>query len=52
MLMLLVHHDDAEREYDDDAGTKRAFEVAAARDWNVVSIARDFARVLPWCEER
>ena len=46
-LQVLIHHDDATREYDYDAGTERALEVAADRGWTVVSIAADFARVFP-----
>lgn len=46
-LLLLVHHDDAEREYDYDEGTNRALGVADSRGWRVVSIAEDFADVFP-----
>ena len=44
-LAVLVHHDDAEREYDYDHGTERALEVATERGWVVVSIRDDFATV-------
>lgn len=46
-LMLLVHHDDAEREYDYDKGTEQALVVAGERKWNVISIKDDFATVFP-----
>ena len=46
-LMLLLHHDDAEREYDYDKGTEQALALAAQRGWSVVSIANDFAAVFP-----
>jgi hypothetical protein len=41
-LALLLHHDDAEREYDYDHGTERALEIAAERGWTVVSVRDDF----------
>ena len=44
-LAVLVHHDDAAREYDYDHGTELALEVAAERDWVFVSIRDDFATV-------
>lgn len=44
-LSVLLHHDDAEREYDYDKGTERALREAPERGWVVVSIARDFERV-------
>jgi len=47
-LALLLHHDDAEREYDYDHGTERALEVAAERGWIVASVRDDFRRVFPF----
>jgi phosphoserine phosphatase len=47
-LMLLVHHDDAEREYDYDKGTENALAEARRRGWTVVSIQKDFRRVFPF----
>lgn len=49
---LLVHHDDAAREfaYDREAGLARlvrGLDEAAARGWTVVSMARDWERVFP-----
>jgi phosphoserine phosphatase len=44
-LRLLVLHDDAEREFDYVAGSERALELAAARDWTVVSVKNDWATV-------
>lgn len=49
-LALLLHHDDAEREYDYDHGTERALEMAAERGWTVVSVRDDFQRVFPFDE--
>ena len=46
-LGLLLHHDDAEREYDYDHGTEMALEQATERGWTVVSIREDFAQVFP-----
>ncbi|HSO06313.1 MAG TPA: HAD family hydrolase [Pelomicrobium sp.] len=49
---LLVHHDDAEREYAYDRKShvgrlNRGLDEAAARGWTVVSIERDWNRVFP-----
>jgi phosphoserine phosphatase len=42
---ILLHHDDAEREYAYDAGAEKALEASAAAGWVVVSMKDDFARV-------
>jgi hypothetical protein len=42
---ILLHHDDAEREYAYDAGAEKALEASAAAAWVVVSMKDDFARV-------
>ena len=42
---ILLHHDDAEREYAYDAGAEKALEAAADAGWVVVSMERDFASV-------
>ncbi len=42
---LLVHHDDAEREFAYDTGAERALAEAKGRGWTVVSMKDDFARV-------
>jgi hypothetical protein len=42
---LLVHHDDAAREFAYDAGAEHALAAAKAGDWTVASIERDFATV-------
>jgi hypothetical protein len=42
---LLVRHDDAQREFDYDAGAERALSVAGANGWTVASIQDDFASV-------
>ena len=46
-LALLLHHDDAEREFAYDAGAEQALTTAAQRGWTVVSIRDDFATVFP-----
>ena len=42
---LLLHHDDAEREFAYDEGAEQALAAAAARGWTVVSMKEDFATV-------
>ena len=42
---LLVHHDDAEREFAYDRGAERALAAANARGWTVVSMKEDFDTV-------
>ncbi len=44
-LQLLILHDDAEREFDYVAGADRALEIAAAKEWTVVSVRHDWATV-------
>ena len=44
-LRLLVHHDDAEREYAYDGGTEKALQVAAQEGWTVVSMKDDWKTV-------
>jgi phosphoglycolate phosphatase-like HAD superfamily hydrolase len=51
-LGLIVHHDDAEREYAYDRESHvgrlaRALEAAPQRGWTVVSVKNDWARVYP-----
>ncbi len=51
-LGLLLHHDDAEREFAYDSHSAagqlgRALEQAPARGWTVVSMQRDFERIYP-----
>jgi len=46
-LRLLVLHDDAEREFNYQAGAEDALQLAADRSWTVVSIATDWATVFP-----
>jgi hypothetical protein len=51
-LMLLVHHDDAEREYAYDRDSKVgrldvALDAARAQGWNVVSMRDDWATIFP-----
>ena len=47
-LALLLHHDDAEREYDYLTGAEEAMAVAAQSSWVVVSMQRDFATIFPY----
>ena len=42
---LLVHHDDAEREFAYDEGAEKALAAAKARGWTVVSVKEDFRTV-------
>lgn len=44
-LRILVHHDDAEREFDYTAGAETALATAQAQDWTVVSVKDDWATV-------
>ena len=44
-LNLLLHHDDAEREYAYDKGAERALQLSEERSWTVISMKRDFGRV-------
>jgi len=46
-LELLLHHDDAEREFDYDHGTEQALVLAQTNDWIVISLKKDFKRVFP-----
>ncbi len=46
-LDILVHHDDAAREYQYDAGAQEILQTAFAREWVVVSIKHDFDQVYP-----
>jgi phosphoglycolate phosphatase-like HAD superfamily hydrolase len=42
---LLVHHDDATREFAYDTGTEHALEAAKAQGWTVVSMKNDWSTV-------
>ena len=42
---LLVHHDDAEREFAYDEGAEKALAAAEANGWTVVSMKEDFRTV-------
>jgi hypothetical protein len=42
---LLVHHDDADREFAYDTGAERALAEAEARGWAIASTKQDFATV-------
>jgi phosphoserine phosphatase len=44
-LSILVHHDDDKREYKYDVGAEKVLPLAASRNWLVVSMKDDFARI-------
>ena len=44
-LNLLLHHDDADREYAYDQGAEKALQLAAERGWQVVSMKDDWQTV-------
>ena len=44
-LQLLVHHDDAEREYAYDHGAEKVLQLAAQRGWGVISIKDEWKEV-------
>jgi hypothetical protein len=44
-LRLLVRHDDADREFDDDSGAELALQHAADEGWTVISIKDDWSTV-------
>lgn len=46
-LNLLVHHDDAEREYASDHSAEQALKTAKERNWTIVSMKNDFRNVFP-----
>jgi len=46
-LNLLVHHDDAEREYCSDHSTEQALKTARERNWTIISMKDDFKIVFP-----
>ncbi len=47
-LNLLLHHDDAEREYAYDEGAEKALSLAQERGWTVVSMVEDWGIVFPF----
>lgn len=44
-LNLLVHHDDAEREYAYDTSAEQALEIAAELGWTVISMEKDWKKI-------
>ena len=44
---MLIHHDDADREYAYDRGTERALRAAREHGWVVASMKQDFAVMFP-----
>ncbi len=47
-LSLLLHHDDAKREYAYNKGTEKALKVAAERGWTIINIKHDWKTVFPF----
>lgn len=46
-LNLLLHHDDAGREYETEHSAEQALKTAKDRDWTIISMKEDFAVVFP-----
>ncbi len=46
-LNLLVHHDDGGREYAYDRSAERALTMAKERNWNIISMRREWAQIFP-----
>jgi phosphoserine phosphatase len=46
-LALLVHHDDAAREYAYDTGAETALALAGRQHWQVISMQSDFLTIFP-----
>ena len=46
-LVLLIDHDDADREFGYDRGAERALAMAPSQGWHTVSVRRDFGIVFP-----
>jgi len=44
-LSLLLRHDDSQREYAYDQGAEKALQIAAERDWTVISMKEDWKDV-------
>jgi phosphoserine phosphatase len=44
-LQLLLRHDDSEREYAYDTGAEKVQQLAAVRNWQVISMQEDFLQV-------
>lgn len=51
-LILLVHHDDAEREYQYDKGAEKVLNVAKERSWTIISIKNDFKTVFAFEKQK
>ncbi len=46
-LTMVLHHDDADREYEYDEGAEEVLKEAAQHGWTVISLKKDFKRVFP-----
>jgi phosphoglycolate phosphatase-like HAD superfamily hydrolase len=45
---LLLLHDDAEREYEYDAGAEKALQLASQRGWTIISMKNDWKSIFAW----
>ncbi|HKG41746.1 MAG TPA: hypothetical protein VKA98_06380 [Nitrososphaeraceae archaeon] len=46
-LMVLIHHDDAVREYSYDKGAESVLKEAHNRNWTIVDMKDDFREIYP-----
>jgi phosphoserine phosphatase len=46
-LMVLIHHDDAVREYSYDKGAENVLKEAQNRNWTVINMKNDFREIYP-----
>lgn len=46
-LEIVVHHDDAAREYSYDGGAEKVLQEAKNRNWVIISMANDFRQIYP-----
>jgi hypothetical protein len=45
--MVLIHHDDAVREYSYDKGAENVLKEAQNRNWTIVDMKDDFREIYP-----
>jgi hypothetical protein len=45
--MVLIHHDDAVREYSYDKGAENVLKEAQNRNWTVINMKNDFREIYP-----
>ncbi|GER89556.1 acid phosphatase [Dictyobacter vulcani] len=51
-LPLLIHHDDAEREFAYEHGAEKALQTATERDWQIISMKNDFKHIFSFVPEQ